>query len=279
MTTMTTISTGVSKRLITVDEYMKMIDTGIIREGEKVELIEGELIQMAGIESPHWAVVANINSLFSPRVNKPLTKRLLTVDDYDKMIETEIIRPYERVELIEGEIIRTRNNEKFETLNSNDFHVAMNSPHSACLARVNYLLHQAFAKDAIIFSQQPIRLGDYSEPEPDAALLAFKKNFYVDTKPTEADVRLLIEISDTTLTTDKRSKLPLYARFGISEVWIVNLRAMNVEVYREPLSGNYGNVKIYKSGETVSPSQFPDAQFSINDIFGIDSESSNAFNF
>ncbi len=77
--------------------------------------------------------------------------------------------------------------------------------------------------------------------------------------PKPEDVYLLIEVSDSTLETDREVKLPAYGRTGIAEVWIVNLIDGTLEVYREPHYSGYAKTQVLHAGDTIAPALFPDA--------------------
>src|SRR5205823_2049672 len=88
-------------------------------------------------------------------------------------------------------------------------------------------------------AQNPILLGNLSEPQPDLAILRPKPDFYESGHPTAADILLVIEVSDTTLAFDRDVKVPLYARQGIPEVWLESVRQAAIVVYRDPSPEGY----------------------------------------
>jgi Uma2 family endonuclease len=153
-----------------------------------------------------------------------LRRRRFTVDDYYAMADAGIFRPDERVELIEGEIIDMG---------------AIGSLHAAIVTRLSRMLVLGVGEQAIVRVQDPVRLSDLTEPEPDLALLRPRDDFYAAGHPLPPDTLLVVEVSHTTLGYDRGIKLPLYATAGIPEVWIVNPEDVVVEVYREPARGRY----------------------------------------
>ena len=96
--------------------------------------------------------------------------------------------------------------------------------------------------------QNPVRLSQHSEPQPDFSLLAPRADRYRRATPTPSEVLLLIEVADTSGRYDRTVKLPLYARHGIPEVWIVDLRANEIEVRREPGSNGYAVCERFGAG-------------------------------
>ncbi len=173
---------------------------------------------------------------------RPYTIRPFTVEEYHRMGQAGILREDERVELIEGELV-------------------MNSPissrHAACVDRLTALLVPALTGRAIVRVQSPLRLGTHSEPEPDLMLLRYREDFYRDAHPGPEDVLLVIEVSESSLAYDRDVKHPLYARFGIPEVWLVNLVENRLEVYRNPSAGVYTQQTLFTQGR-VAPLAFPD---------------------
>ncbi len=116
--------------------------------------------------------------------------------------------------------------------------------------------------------QNPLMLSDDTELEPDIAVLRFRDDYYSQELPTPPDAYLIIEVSDTTLVHDQSTKVPLYARNGASDVWIVNLQGETIEVYSQPESGTYQLSRQLHRGEFVSIPGFPDVRLSVNDILG-----------
>lgn len=151
-------------------------------------------------------------------------KQLFTVEDYYKMAEVGILPPDARVELINGEIITMS---------------PIKSNHAGHVRRISTLFNDILKGLAIIDVQNPIRINQYSEPEPDIAILKLSPDFYTAAHPTPKDVYLLIEVADTSVRYDREVKLPLYANAGIVEVWIVNLKKRCIEIYRDPQQGSY----------------------------------------
>ena len=182
-----------------------------------------------------------------------LERHLFTVEDYYRMASAGILLEDDRVELIEGEIIDMS---------------PIGSPHAACVMRLVELFGRLLGDKAIVSSQNPVRLSDLSEPQPDVALLVRRDDFYASAHPTARDVMLLIEVSDTTLDYDRKTKLPLYASSGIAEYWIVDLNAEAIEIYTKPTNGTYTETQIVKRGENLVLHAAGDLAVAANDILG-----------
>ncbi len=181
-----------------------------------------------------------------------IVRRKITVEEYEAMYEAGVFKPDERLELINGEILKV---------------APMNAPHIAHVANLSRLLIETFGKRITVFTQLPVVLSEDSEPEPDIALLKWRKDHYFSRKATASDVYLLIEVADTSLLYDRRIKLPLYARAGIPEVWIVNFQARELEVYRNPKGEAYSESRILKPSDGVSLLAFPDVEIPLSEVF------------
>jgi Uma2 family endonuclease len=171
---------------------------------------------------------------------------LFTVEDWHKMGEIGLFSPETRVELIEGEIIEMG---------------PIGSLHAGHVNRLNYLFNRQDSE--IVSVQNPIILKNYSEPQPDLMILRPEPHFYSEKHPTPEDVLLLIEVSDSTLTYDRNVKKPLYARYGIIEYWIVNLKDDCIEVYLNPQ--DYTLIHIMRRGKVITPSQLPHISVAVSE--------------
>lgn len=157
---------------------------------------------------------------------RPLPARhKIDVGAYYRMAEAGILGPRDRVELIDGEIIDM---------------VPIGSAHGGKTIRLTWLFARAVADGLVLASVQgPLRLDAYNEPEPDLLLLRPRADHYQARHPSAADVLLVIEVADSSLAYDRTVKVPLYAKFGIPELWIVNLPERAVEIYAEPRDGGF----------------------------------------
>ena len=122
--------------------------------------------------------------------------------------------------------------------------------------------------DAMLRIKSSVVLDDYNCLDPDLKLIEWRDDFYHRQYPKSNNVLLLIEVSGISLDYDRNRKLPIYARFGIPEVWIENIRARAIETYRNPINGKYAETCIYRPGETISPIAFPDLKLPVSHIMG-----------
>ena len=193
-------------------------------------------------------------SVVDPRVETHPKRRLFTVDEYYAMAEAGILTEDDRVELIDGEIIVMS---------------PIGKRHMASVNISNYLFAPLLvAERAIVSVQNHVFLGIHNQPEPDMVLLKWHDDFYRQESPDANDVLLLIEVADSSLSYDRGVKLALYARFDIPEVWIANIPARVIEVYTDPTDGEYATSRIYRPGETVTPTAFDDVRLPVSRIIG-----------
>ena len=151
----------------------------------------------------------------------------MTVDDYHRMGEAGILGPELHTELIEGEIVEMP---------------PIGHLHGGTVKFLVNRLTQAVGERVVVSVQDPIRLDNHSEPQPDIALLRPKADFYRTAHPRPGDILLVIEVADTTLRYDRDVKLPLYAKVGIPEAWLVDLQGRRLTVYRNPGADAYGEI-------------------------------------
>lgn len=171
-----------------------------------------------------------------------LQRHQLSVTDYYRMAEAGILGESDRCELIEGEIIDM---------------APIGSEHASKVKRLFRQFEHAIGNSAIVSIQDPVRLDAHNEPQPDVALLRYRDDFYRQAHPAPEDVLLIVEVADASLRYDREVKLPLYARHGIPEVWIVDLQNRRVEIFRGPEGDRYREMVQPTRNETVAPMSLP----------------------
>lgn len=181
----------------------------------------------------------------------PQPRRLrFSVDQYYKMIEMGMIDNYEKAEIIDGEMIQK---------------MSIGDRHAWIVDLLNRFFVKNMADNILVRIQNPLRLGDFDEPEPDIVLADLTK-YDGKRHPRPAETLLVIEVADASINYDRNKKLPLYAEAGIPEVWIVNLPNNIIEVHSAPDIGIFQATKIFRSGETIVSSVVTDLTLAVDDI-------------
>lgn len=164
-----------------------------------------------------------------------LPKRTFTVDEYHAIAAAGIFER-ERVELVEGEVVAM---------------AANGSRHSACVTRLTALILGRVGDSAIVRVQEPLRLSDRTELEPDIAIVRRRQDYYATAHPSAADTLLAIEVAESSLAYDRDVKLPLYAGAGVPEAWLVDLAKRQVRVLTEPSVEGYRLTVIKSPADTI----------------------------
>ena len=177
-----------------------------------------------------------------------------SVKDYHRMREAGIFHEDDRVELLEGEMVEM---------------APIGPGHAGGVNRLlNGFLPLQAERKTIIAVQNPIRLGEHSEPQPDLALLQPRPDFYAQGHPSPQDVLLVVEVMESWAGYDREVKVPLYARFGIPETWLVDIERGRIEVSRAPGPEGYRDVHTLGRGERVSPQAFPQLTLTVDEVLG-----------
>jgi Uma2 family endonuclease len=184
-------------------------------------------------------------------------RRPFSVDEYDRMVEAGILSREDRVELIDGDILEMS---------------PIGDRHAACVDRAALLLLPPLVGESIVRIQGPIRLGDYSKPQPDLILLRYDRGFFAARGPVTRDAHLVIEVSDSSIQYDRGPKLRVYARHGVHEVWIEDLTTDTLLVFRDAAGNSYGTVLSLKPGDSISPLAFPQLVLSVSSLLNLDLE-------
>lgn len=178
-------------------------------------------------------------------------RRLFTVDEYYEMARVGILKPDERVELLDGEIVQMN---------------PIGSPHAWCVNRLTAIFSAGAGTRWMLSVQLPLRLNPQSEPEPDIMLV--RRDAPQTRHPGPAEALLVIEVADSSIHVDRRRKMPMYARASIQEYWIVDLNADRIEVYRDPARARYRSVTLLRRGDVVSPLFAPDLIVDVSTVLG-----------
>ena len=179
----------------------------------------------------------------SPIFNlEPTVIKRWSVKSYHRMSELDILDPNERTELIAGQI----------TLMA-----AKGTPHVTSLHLLANALREQLGNTALVRTQDPIQLDDFSEPEPDLVIVKGTVLEYAEQHPRPEHVYLVVEVTDSTLKQDCEIKEKLYAQAGLIDYWVVNLKKRQLHIFRDPTPTGYTSHLILTEPNQVSPLAFP----------------------
>ncbi len=168
--------------------------------------------------------------------------RPFTVGEYYRLQEIGVLNEDDDLELIEGEIL---------------IMAPKGIKHSAGSTRATNYFVKKFGSRALVRIEQPIHLDDHSEPEPDVVLAALSEDYYDYHHPKPGEVLLVMEISNSSLAFDRDEKNRLYAKAGIIQYCILNLRDRTIEDYRHPGRRGYRSKEIYTEKQRFNLVAFP----------------------
>lgn len=212
----------------TVDDYRRLADLGILPPSDRIELLDGEIVMG----------------------DRPYR---FTFEEYHRMGEIGLLPSDARIELLEGEIVEMS---------------PIGARHCAIVARLTDTLLDRLRGRIVLWNQSDIRLNDFGSPQPDIVLARYRDDYYVEAHPRPADVLLLVEVADSSLRFDRQVKVPLYARDGIVEVWVVDVNGRTIERYRDPVGGEYREVDELAPRDTIATAFAPDVTFEVTDLIG-----------
>jgi Uma2 family endonuclease len=181
-----------------------------------------------------------------------LKLRQITVKEYDAMIESGVFKEDDQVELLNGVIIEK---------------MPKGPQHSSTNDRVTRVFYRNFGDEVIIRNQNPIWLDNFSEPEPDIVLAVHKEDEYENSHPTPNEILLILEVSDSTLGYDRKTKGESYARAGIRQYLLLNVHDKTIEDYREPNTDGYQSKQTYRAGQVFNLVAFPEIQLPVSNFF------------
>jgi Uma2 family endonuclease len=183
-----------------------------------------------------------------------LKRHRFTLEEYQRMVEADILPDDARVELIEGEVIEM---------------APIGLRHAATVDRLTRLFTSRLGERVIVRVQGPVAFpAVVSQLQPDVAVLRARADFYVTRHPDSPDLVLVVEVMDSSVELDRRVKLPLYARAGVAEVWLVDVTVGRMEVYRAPVGGRYTETQTYEHGASAGIAAFPEVTLAVDDVLG-----------
>lgn len=182
-----------------------------------------------------------------------ITRKRFTTHEYEQIIAAGVIGEDDRLELLEGEIVEMS---------------PIGPSHSSCVVRLTRLLYKLDESGVVIRVQDPIHLDEYSQPQPDISVVQQRDDLYASGHPEPEDILLLIEVAESSLSYDRDTKLALYARADIPEVWIVALLPQTVEIFRSPGENGYSEATLFHRGDTLTALNLPQLTMTVDSILG-----------
>jgi Uma2 family endonuclease len=181
-----------------------------------------------------------------------ILRKQFTVGDYARMHAAGILHEDDRVELIAGEVRQMS---------------PIGALHAAIVKRLNTQLSQLLGSSMLLSVQDPIQLDDYTEPQPDLAILQYRADYYAHAHPVADDIFLVIEVADSSVAYDREEKLPRYAAANIAEAWLIDLTTHQIEQYAQPRDGVYRRKQIITRGEELQSLTLPHIRLTTDQFF------------
>lgn len=197
--------------------------------------------------------MTSINVTGAIQQSQPYVRMRRPVAEYYKLYELGLIDPddFRKSEIIDGELVKK---------------MGIGDTHAWIVDFLSRFFNRNLPDTIRVHGQNPLRLGDYDEPEPDIVLSDLTK-YDGKRHPTPAETILVIEVAESSLRTDRTTKLSLYATSELPEVWIVNIPKHVVEVYTKPELGVYGSTEIFELGSSVTSGRLPNISLSVESLF------------
>jgi Uma2 family endonuclease len=180
-------------------------------------------------------------------------RHLITVEEYERMGEAGIFSPKARLELIDGEIREM---------------APIGPAHAGIVNALTELFIMSLGRKVTVTVQNPVRLGEFTEPQPDLTVARHRDDRYKGCHPVPNDILILVEVADTTLHYDHTEKMPRYAQAGVPEFWLVDVGAEQITVYTEPTSDGYAAEQVLYRGDEIASTTIAELRLRVDEIFG-----------
>ena len=170
------------------------------------------------------STIAPTQPMFSLPLPAPEEVFRISVDRYDRMVESGLLGEDDPIELLNGVMV---------------WKMPKKPKHSTVSRRCERMIERLIPPGWHVRKEEPVRIPDYDEPEPDIAVVRGDDDLYEDRHPGPGDVALLIEVAESSLLRDRGVKREIYARAGIPAYWIINLVDRQLESHSRPTGGAY----------------------------------------
>lgn len=183
-----------------------------------------------------------------------VTRLRFTAEQFEQMAAAGVFAALnDRVELWDGEVVEM---------------AGIGLRPMQCVNVLTEYFVSSFRDVAVVSIQNAVRLAEYEVRQPDVTLFWRRPDLYANGIPGPSDVMLLVEVGDTTAQLDRRDKMPLYGRYGIPELWLVDLERDTVTVCRGPVPGGYESLQTFRRGDRIAPAAFPDRPIEVAEVLG-----------
>lgn len=182
-----------------------------------------------------------------------ISRYRFTADDYQRMTAAGVLTEDDRVELLDGEIVRM---------------APIGPRHAGTVDRIARRLTFGLGETILVRVQNPVRVDTHSLPEPDITVARLRDDFYTGGHPGPEDVFLVVEVADTSLRLDREVKIPIYARSGIREVWLADIDGGSLHVFKSPSAEGYKVQQVVHRGQTLSPEAFSELKLTVEELLG-----------
>ena len=179
--------------------------------------------------------------------------RHLTVNEYYRLAETGVLRPGDRVELLRGEVRELS---------------PIGPRHAQIVNRLTSTLVKRLPTGLFVQIQNPIRVSNESEPQPDVCIIRGSEDDFDSHHPSPPDVLLVIAVCDSSLEYDRDEKLPAYAEAGIVEVWLIDVLRRTVATYRQPQGRAYLEQHVHQGTDAVQPAAVVEVLLTVDEMLG-----------
>ena len=143
----------------------------------------------------------------------------MTIDRYERLVEAGVYGEDDPVFLWHGRLVEK---------------MPKGRPHAVAQMLLFPILYSLLPEDYHVEQEAPLAIGDDSMPEPDLVVIRGSVDDHLKTTPTSKQAAIVIEVSDSSLAMDSRTKLRAYAAESIPVYWIVNIPKGRVSVYSQP---------------------------------------------
>ena len=192
-------------------------------------------------------------TLPSPTANEGLPRKQFTRAEVERMMDLGLFAD-QRYELIDGDLIDK---------------MGQNPPHASGIRKAVKKLAAIFGTDRLLV-QLPIEAStqdrDRSMPEPDLAVLKEASDDYEQRHPNGDELLLVVEVSDTTAQHDSTTKRDLYARAGVPEYWVLDVRRRVLRTHRRLANGQYGEIVELTEGDAARIESLPEHAINVADL-------------